>query len=480
MTGPRKKPEVPFWARTGHRKPVTRREFLAAGMIPFAARLLAPSLWTLVLRDNAFAQTAADCPASVPGMIPFITINLSGGPAMAANFVPMGQDGAPLPSYNVMGLGDGAVPIEKEFGNATFAGAVNGRLISQFLQGMRNAGGAALTKTAFVGSCVQSRDDTTENRFGVEGMLVKAGVAGSLLPILGTDKTPTGIQQRSAVVVPPAPLIVENFSSLTGAIGYAGTLRTALTNSQKSQLSQLIKNLSAQQSRKLASMSTGPELKKLIDCAGIRNTQLVDAGTSGVDPRKDTNAAGALNQIWQINDNTGSGDRKLVFASMVYNVLKQQASAASINLGGYDYHDDSRGTGDARDLEAGTLVGQILASAEALSTPVFIYVTSDGAVSSAESNDRAAPWRSDRGEAGASYMLMYDPQGRRIVKSNQLGWFTRGQVADASFITGANPELASAAVIANYLQVCGKLQMFDAVAPKTFETKDMDTVIKFI
>lgn len=476
---------APLWTLTGHGRPVTRREMLAAGVIPFAGSLIAPQWLSLLMSSGAQAQTQSSSCATASTartMIPFVSVNLAGGAALASNFVPTDLAGQFLPSYDVMGLGMQAnLPIVREFGNVPFAGSMQagGPLISQFLQGVRGAGGAAVNKTAFVGVCTKSRDDTSENQSAVEGMISRTGLTGSLLPNLGSRSTRTGNNNAPAIVAPPAPLIVSNLSSLSQSLGYAAALGRTLSANQKGSLAKLINKLSSAQARKFASVRSGDEIRQVVECAGLKNVELNANGASGVDPRADAAVGTQLNQIWGINAQTGGNNSGLIQASMVYNALKGQAGAATLELGGYDYHDNSRATGDRKDLEAGTLVGRILASADALQSPVFIYVTSDGAVSSPRSNSANAPWSSDRGNAGAAYMLLYDPAGRRPTRSNQIGGFTRGQEADGSFITGNNPGLAGAAVVANYLQANGRLNTFDTVAPQTISASDLDKVLRF-
>lgn len=398
---------------------------------------------------------------------------------MAANWVPTDQGGQFLASYDVLGLGAGAsLPIEREFGNVPFAGAVNGRLISQFLQGVRQSAGNAVANTAFVGVPNRSRDDTSANKSAIEGMLSKAGLVGTMLPNLGQRSTATGNRNQPAVVVPPAPLVVNNTNAIASSLGYAGALGNTLNANQKAALARLINNLSTSQSKRLMATNSGADIKKVLDCAGVKNADLISKGAQGVDPRQDT-AGATLNTIWGINNNTAANNANLVMASMVYNVLKGQAGAATLDLGGYDYHDGSRTTGDRRDLDAGVLVGRVLASAQALQSPVFIYVTSDGAVSGARSNSPDTPWRSDRGNGGAAYMMFFSPQGRRQTSSNQIGWFTAGQEADSRFVTGGSPEAAAAAVFANYLQLNNKLSMFSQVVPNTIPAADLDKVLRF-
>ena len=469
-----KKNEVPMWVKTGHGKPVSRRDFLAAGIIPFAATMVAPRWLQLLLPENqASAATSVNCASGSSGMIPFVTLNLSGGAALQANFLPMDKNGSMLPSYNVMGLGK-APAMQTEFGNVPFAG------VSQFLVGLRAAAPNAIAKTAFVAMPVQSRDDSSANKFGATGMVAKMGLVGSLLPNLGArPNSITGISQDYAVVAPPAPLTVSSFNNLTGSLGYAAALGSSMNQNQKIALAKMIANLSNSQSVKLAAVQTESQIQNVVECAGIKNQDLLAQGTGAVDPRQDAAVGGQLNTIWGTTANTSASSQSLIFNAMTYNALKGTCGSASLELGGYDYHDNTRTTGDAADLKAGTAVGQILESANAMGKPVFIYVCSDGSVSSAQSDNPGAPWASDRGTAGMAYMLYFNPAGRPATTGYQVGQFTAGQVADDTFVTGASPEAAAAAVFANYLQVNKRPDLFAGVAGSIITSTQLPTVIKF-
>jgi len=471
-----KKKEIPLWARTGHRRPVTRREFLASGVIPFSAAIMMPNWMKLLLPNEA---QAANCVVPSTDLIPFVTLNLSGGAGLSGNFVAHDEGGQMLPSYNLMSLGK-TPPIVREFGNVPFAGMSGGALISKFLQGIRETAPMALPKTAFVAVCVQSRDDSAENRFAVDGMLAGAGLAGSLLPNLGSrPNSAAGIGQQPAVVNPPTPLIVNNFSALTASLGYAGAIGSVLKTNQKQSLAKLINQLTEKQTRKIASLPSGTEIKNLLDCAGIKNEELVKAGTNGVDPRLDSNSGTALSTIWGINNGTGAGDQNLIFSSMAYNALKSQSGSVALEIGGYDYHDGGRATGDAKDLEAGRTVGRILETAHTLNKPVFVYVTSDGATSATASDTPGAGWVSDRGTAGLSFMIYFDPSGRPETSGFQIGWYNEGQTADDKFITGNSPEAAAAAVFANYLSVNKRMDMYARIAGRILPGDNLDKVLKF-
>ena len=473
-----KKNNKPMWADLSHGRPVTRRDLLATGVLSFSAALLAPN-WMKFLLPQAQAATGL-CPSGGSGLIPIVTLNLSGGAAMAANFVPMDEGGQPLPSYDVIGLGNGQVPLAMEFGAVPFAGQENGVYISKFLQGLRETASTALTNTAFVGTCVRTRDDSSENPLSIDGLVNAAGLRGGLLPNLGVRSgTTTGIGQKPALVPPSAPLIVSGLSSIQGALGYAGALGNALNQSQKQALAKSIQRLSDAQLRKIASSQIGENVKNLVDCANQKNLQLASLTNTGTDPRTDASFGANLNTLWDINGGTGNTNRNLVFAAMTYNALMGNAGAAALELGGYDYHNGTRTTGDAADLTAGQTVGRILQTAAILGKPLFLYVTSDGAVSATQSDSRNSPWNSDRGIAGVSYMMYFDPTGRKQTSNNQIGFFTAGQAASDKTIVGNNAEAASIAVFANYLKLNNKMNLFESIVGRAFDSSKLKDVLRF-
>ncbi len=454
----RRKQEKPMWAALNHPKPTTRREFLATGVIPFFAWAVGPSLVTLL----GSRSLSATCDVgSGSSYIPFITLNLSGGPSLASQLVVKNLAGGNISSYTKLGLGVGpgiSFNVEKEFGNVEFAGTgiggnTNG-LVSKFLTGMRsprneNTRNPALDKAAFIWTAVASGDDSSNNPFDITGLVLKMGMTGSKLPNLGRTDTSTGIGQKPTVVPPPAPFIVGNVNDLSNALGYATAL-SAMSSQQKTSLAKVISRLSGSQIRKIASTSGNQVIADLVDCANIRNVDLVASGGGDVNPLALGNAVSTeLARIWGVNANDRTS-QNAVFGSMVYNGIQGNASTINLNLGGYDYHDGTRTTGNTRDQAAGSVVGKILETANYLQKPVFIYVCADGATVSSESPTADSPWMSDRGIAGMQYIIAFHPNGRPSVSGNQIGGFNDGQAADGKFPIGNSPDLAAQAVFANY------------------------------
>jgi hypothetical protein len=467
-----------FCEAHGHR-PVSRRDLLGSGLISFAASMTFPSLAGLMLPRQLMA--AENCPSSTTGgsgLAPFITFNLRGGAMLAANYLPTDQGGQPLPTYNVMGLGNGAVPIEREFGNVPFAGDDgSGEPIAKLLVGIREAASrATLDRTAFVTIPVRSRDDSGVNAFDASGMVARAGLLGSELPNLGRSSSETGMNHQFAKVKPPTPLSVGNYSDIAGALnlGATGPL-SSLNEDQRIRVLSLVNRLSQSQAEKVNQQAGGRMLASLVNCALNKNIEIARAEKPSVDVREDS----ALAEVWGVNSGTNNNNESVIFGSMVKAGLMGTAGTVTLERGGYDYHNGTRATGDGRDRAAGVTIGRILETAANMGQKVFIYVTSDGACVSPVSDDRNAPWRSDRGSAGIVYMLAYDPAARPETSGHMIGHFTEGQAADNRFITGGSPELATCAVFANYLKFNNRMDLLQPVIGNTFNTNQLDQIIKF-
>ncbi len=468
------KKEMPIWAKLGHSKPVTRREFLGYGIIPFAASALVPGALGL-LSPQAFA---AECAApSGSELVSFVTLNLSGGAGISSNFLPRLASGDLLPSYTKMGMGNNtganALTTSSEFGVNSWATA-NGNAIGQMLVGIRaNADAATLANTAVVALCVQSQDDTSNNKFDATGLVFKGGLVGSMIPNLGRQSSATGLNQQASLVNPPPPLIVRSYTDIANSIGYTRALQTSLSLPQRQKLAKLVGDLSTSQARKLASVNSVAGVQNLIECAGIKNVEI--AAGAAVDPL----ANAEVSTRWGINAATAANNTQRVFAAMVYNGLLGQAGTVNLELGGYDYHDGSRTTGDTRDREAGVAIGRILDTARILGKKVMLYVTSDGSVVSDENAAPGANWTSDRGSAGMALMFFYNPAGRPATSGFQVGHYTTGQVADDKTPVGNSPELAAQAVFANWAKFNQNMALYTKVIPSgTLTGAVLDSVIK--
>ncbi|MGZ6398781.1 MAG: hypothetical protein ACXWRZ_13555 [Bdellovibrio sp.] len=453
-----------------HSKPVSRRDFLATGLIPFSASFLMPS-WLQIFAKAGEAQ-AADlvCRATeTMPLCPFISIKLSGGAALAANFLPHNQLLERLPSYSKMGMGKGSA-LNPIYG---FANKAPFYELSGIYSGITaQAKATTLAKSYFVGVPVRSQDDSSNNKFDITGLVSKTGLNGKILANLGRANTDTGVNNQPAYVRPSSPLVVQRFDDVVGALGVSGSL-ASLTANQKSGLFRTVASLTSAQAANIQKYSGGELLSRLIQCANIDNQNLISNSSSlNIDPLKDP----AVAAVWGLTNQTSKATQEYVFATMVYNAANGNAGTVNLEMGGFDYHNGTRSSGDAKDLEAGTVIGRVLETLAVLGKKGFIVVTSDGSVSSADSDNAGTPWMSDRGISGTAYMIAYDPDLIHQVKSFQLGRFTDGQAADDGFVTGGGPEIAAGGIYANYLSFNGAINKLETYLPRVFSNDQIDLI----
>ncbi len=453
------------------RLPMNRREFLGAGIIHFGGFLAMPPMMKMMGTSASAKAAGAICDVAKASDLPaLITLNLAGGAGLSANWMPLDQGLNPLASYSKMGWGVGP-SATREFANQApfFAGS---GFLNALKVAMPDAG--ALLSTNFVGIAVRSQDDSSGNRFDITGLTKAAGLTGTLLANLGTNNTATGNNTAPAYVAPPAPLVVGSYNDIVGALSVSGSLTTIANRAPA--LFGTIQSLNTLQAQKFLGMNYGEQLEQLMVCRSKDNTNLVsNPNGAATDPLSETGIATA----WGLTANTSKASRDYVFATLVYNALKGNAGSANLTIGGYDYHNGTRATGDTKDADAGTVVGRILTSAFRLNKKVFIIVTSDGSVTSAESDIGGAPWGSDGGLRGSSFMIAMDPSGATVASKFQLGHYVAAQAAADNTLVGTAPERAAAAMFVNYLAFAKRIDLFEKNLPRVFSVADLDAIKVF-
>ena len=116
-----------------HGTPLTRREMLASGVIPFAASFAMPS-WLQMFAKAGVAQAEDLICAKAGSTLPaFIQIKANGGYAAGMNFVANAAGGQMVDDFSKYGGGTAAnLPVVTEFGNKAQFYAQSG-----FLAGLR-------------------------------------------------------------------------------------------------------------------------------------------------------------------------------------------------------------------------------------------------------------------------------------------------------------------------------------------------------
>ncbi|MCK6599725.1 MAG: hypothetical protein L6Q37_15270 [Bdellovibrionaceae bacterium] len=464
------------------RKPMNRREFLASGTIPFAASMTLPSLLTLFARSGV-AEAQELCKGSSSKMIPIVNVNLSGGAGLTAQWIPLTEGRELLQKYQKIGLGLSsqlALQVEKAFKNNAPFWSGSGFLAGLKTSNVANLAVNAMNNAHFVGMCQQSQNDSDTNKFSIAGLVDKAGLKGKILPPLGRFDNGVGVSNALALVSGTPPLIVNNADNIVNALGVADRLGT-LNQNQKTALFKTISSLSDSQVRKVANYTGGSALNYLLGSATKDNTNLIE-NPSSLDINPLSNQAFA--QVWGLNANTAKGSADYVHASLVYNAINGNAGSIGIELGGYDYHGSDRVTVTTpRDLAAGVVVGKILQSFHVMNSKGFIYVNTDGGVGAAASDTPGASFTADRGDAGAVYMIAYDPSNSTESSDSQLGHMKNNpdaEAADETFLVGGSPEVGAAAIFANYLSFNGMINKFSSL-PETgrlFDSAQLEKIVK--
>jgi hypothetical protein len=163
-------------------------------------------------------------------------------------------------------------------------------------------------------------------------------------------------------------------------------------------------------------------------------------------------------------------------ATIMKLVLDGFAGAGTIALGGYDYHDGSRATGEMRNFKAGQMIGAVLEYAQRKNTPVMIQIMSDGSLSANSMVDSSAAgrnklgWQGDNSSVAATLFLVYSPKGRPVLRNGaagqQIGYFT----ADGSVVSSSSPAANSInqipeLIILNYMGLMGTDAQFTSLFP---------------
>jgi hypothetical protein len=482
----------------GHRKLLTRRDFISHGLIAGGAYALLPTVIGSLLTSSK-AQAALSCPTlgtTTPGLIPFIAIDCAGGAGISGNLVAGSQlSGAlvPLASYGRLGIPyiPGSTPgsIDSRFGAAFHTGPApldSTKPVSKMFEGITTRA-STLTQgnTRMVSICHQSQDDSSNNELNPVLSVSKSGLKGKLIKNgLGHRRTFSGGNSNPSILETEfKPTYVSNVTGLLSSLSYGADFN-AYPLVYKEQMMAAIAKMSQSQATKLSTLPLGDQFQNLVNCGYITNQQFASPPTT-LDPR--------INPVMQsvFGITTTQNDTKALRAAIVYNALMGNAGPSVITVDGCDYHNSVDPTvldavtglpnmshGDYKDLEIGQLVGNILEAAAQLNKPVFIAVYSDGAVSS--TLDKRI-WTGDYGSASMAFMAHYRPTGVSNNRNSQLGAFTSGQAANTTPFFAKNPKFVSNVILANYLSVTGQLGLFPSLAPVGFltDTATIDSIIGF-
>ena len=492
-----------------HKRPVTRREMLGAGLISAPAVVMAPAWLGALLKSGKANALSTDITGLEAGcgiqantagskLIPFICFDLAGGANLVGSEVLVGVKGGQsnflsTAGYGKLGLPGNMVPSA----SSTFVSSALGLLWHSdgaILRGIMSKATTAATATGTNGAvvCAMSQNDTGNNPHNPMYGIAKAATAkGTLLELIGTQSTVSGGNSAAPMMlIDPTlqPTKISQPSDATGLVNTGGAaadpVAVAVLESQSrisytaaaggNPASGVLSNAGLAVYPGNAGMDT--QLKSQVQCAFVKSAYTVDSfgNPSNLDPTQDMNITGGASPIFTATDFKDGDIAKT--ATVMKLVINGYAAAGTISLGGFDYHDSTRATGESRNFKAGQMIGAVLEYAQRMHKPVMIYVFSDGSLSATSTPDTSTAgrgklgWQGDNQSTASTFFLVYNPNGRPALNptgpGSQIGYFT----ADGSVVTTSSPAANSVnnlvyTVLLNYMGLMGMGGSFATTFP---------------
>jgi len=504
-----------------HPLPVTRRDFVAAGFLSGPAMVIGPAWLGALLkasRAEAGVPLSPDIQAllgsgqcNVPtaaGGLPFICFDLAGGANLVGSEVLVGVQGGQTNFLSTAGYGKLGVPgnmvptssanIDASLGLLWHAdGAIKRGILSKATTPATAAG----TNGAVI--CAMSQNDTQNNPHNPMYGIAKAGAQGLLLALAGTESTVSGgNSQAPMALVDPAlqPTTISQPSDATALVNTGGATADPVAVAVLESQARISGGTTPYQSGNSGSFGgalsapngstpgvqlysdpvTDTLLKNQVRCAYVKsaNTAAVFGNPAALDPTQDPNIVGGTTPIFTASDFMDNDVQKT--ATVMKLVLDGFAGAGTITLGGYDYHDGTRATGEGRNFKAGQMIGAVLEYAQRVGKPVMIYVFSDGSLTSTGMVDSSTGgrgklgWQGDNSSVASTFFLAYSPKGRPQLRNGtagqQIGYFG----SDGSVVSTSSPAANAVnqlvqVVILNYMGLLGT----DAQFPTLFSTQSL-------
>jgi hypothetical protein len=499
-----------------HRRPVSRRDFISTGILTGPAVVAAGGLLALLARSPA-ARAALSTemntlrgPAGCnivggAGKVPFICFDLAGGANLNGSEILIGNKGGQLDFLSTAGYAKLGLPGDMVPNAPNAASATNNFINNAFgvawhsdgaiLRGMlerTSAGTQARTNGCAIAA--RSENDTGNNPHNPMYGIMKSGSRGELLTLIGSQSSDSGgnsMAPASMIDLANRPTKVDRASDVTGLVD-TGDLATLLPNLDDSAAvleamtalsggtdSPTVINANSKLGRVFNPVDDAA-LQKAVRCGYVKSAYLADqfSDKATLNPDLDTDIVGP-NGVFSAAEYQGDGEFRKTAAIMKM-VINGFAGAGTITMGGYDYHDGTRASGEARNLRAGRCIGACLEYAARKGKRLMIYVFSDGSLNATNMIDNSAGgrgkfgWQGDNQSVAASFFLVHSPTARPTPLAADLSGGTGKQIgyyrADGSIETASHPganavNLLVETVVLNYMALNGDLANFTTLFP---------------
>ena len=496
-----------------HSRPLTRRDFLSQGFISGSAFAMGGGVLSLFSNPReALAALSGDldtigCGIATAGAgkIPFIAFDLAGGANIANSNVLVGQEGGQMDflntsGYEKMGLPGDMVPGLNDpltglpYANTDFGLAFHSD--SAFKRGMEvsmTPGRGAQLNGAVIPA--RSDNDTGNNPHNPMKGIARAGADGSILTLAGSENSASGGNSTEPVMLMNPelqPTKVDRPSDVTALVD-TGQLVGILGPDDATAVMESIYRITEMKVGRTGqpgAMDFGQQVtsaevvRDLVSCGYMKAADIADRfGGTPLDPGRDPMIVGPngifTNAEFIENSRNGSEFRKT--AAIMKLVINGFAGAATIEMGGCDYHGGARAEGEVKDFRAGRCMGACIEYAARIGVPLMLYVFSDGSLSSNGAIDNSiegrgkGEWVSDNSSTAGSFFMVFDPAGRALLRTSpgktaaqhqQLGYMDGGgSVQRAATPMANNVNQLVNAVVLNYMALHGEEGLFEQVIP---------------
>ncbi|MBT5220164.1 MAG: general secretion pathway protein GspF [Woeseia sp.] len=483
-----------------HARPVTRRDFLSQGFISGSAMAMGGGLLSLFSNPReAMAALSGDldtlgCGIATAGAgkIPFIAFDLAGGANISGSNVLVGKEGGQMDflntsGYDKLGLPGDMVPGLNDpitglpYANTDFGLAFHSD--SAFKRGMDLSApgrGPQLNGAIFP---ARSDNDTGNNPHNPMNGIAGAGANGSILTLAGSENSESGGNSTLPIALMNPelrPTKVDRPEDVVGLVD-TGQLVGILSARDATAVMESAYRLSEQ---KMGVVTPDLVVQDMVRCGYMKAADIAERfGGTPLDPGQDPAIVGpgGIFTTAEFNDNSRDGREFRKTAAIMKLVINGFAGAATIEMGGYDYHGGARAEGEVKDFRAGRCMGACIEYAARVGTPLMMYVFSDGSLSSNGAIDNSAngrgkgEWVSDNSSTAGAFFMVFNPTGRATLRTSpgktaaqhqQLGYMDGG----GSVVRGATPvannvNLLVNAVIMNYMALHGEEGNFANIFP---------------
>lgn len=492
-----------FFLHENHKKPKTRREFMAHGFYGVSSTLVLPSFASmLTASSNTYAETVAcELPQFSAGM-PYLCIDVGGGMNIAGSNVIVGMSsggehqedfGASSSDYIRLGITPSEHPsnsgkVEEKYGLKFHhaSGILAG--MNQILDGQNMPNGRGI-EDGIDGLifCTRTADDTATNQINTIYMANKAGAKGELVQLIGNNTTDTGARSAAPggeVNLNLRPSNVRRNSDAVGLLSlgsklsgsdYLNTSDGAEGKERLKKFMDRVSKMSKSKVRDLASKSSIGQIQDVLNCSADGATQLFNSYTAeALDPSQDATVTTVF----------GGTDEKI--ASVAKLVLDNIAGAGAITIGGGDYHGGTAVNTHSKDMEVGRAIGKCILLAKEKGKNLAIHLYTDGGVAG-DAGGLAEPvetlgvgngnivekvkWTGDSGTRSSALLLVYkhNHDGSSLVREDskgarrQVGNFIKNGGVNLNTIVGNSTENLWKAIMLNYLAAQGKEGEFESI-----------------